>query len=510
MSALIGILIGLAGGAGGALLALRLFEGSRLEAARRTRALLLAEARREAEATQRESQIEAREQSVRLRAEIEHEVRERRTQVTKIEERVIAKEEEIDRKLTELLRREQGVADREIHLKALQEELKNAKERERVELERISGMTMGEAKAQVLAEAKQEIRHELAREVRQMEEEARTEAKRRARNLVADALQRVAASHAAETTVTIVELPSDDMKGRIIGREGRNIRALEHLTGVDIIIDDTPNAVVLSSFDGIRREIARMTLQKLIEDGRIHPSRIEETYYQSKAELEEHILHAGEQAVFEANCGEFHEELVKILGRLRYRTSYGQNVLKHTLEVVQLAGLMAVELGASVKTAKRAALLHDLGKAMTHEVEGSHAQISTQLARRHGESQAVVHAIEAHHYEVQPQTVEAVLLIAADAISASRPGARGEGLESYIRRLEALEEIAAQKPGVDKVYALQAGREIRVIVKPGEIDDDAAVLLSHEIAREIEGQLEYPGQIKVTVIRESRAIEYAK
>jgi len=510
MSALIGIVIGLAGGAGGALLALRLFEGSRLEAARRTRTLLLAEARGEAEATQRESQIEAREQSGKLRAEIEHEVRERRAQITKIEERVIAKEEEIDRKLTEFVRREQGVADREIHLKALQEELKSTKERERVELERISGMTMGEAKAQVLAEAKEEIRHELAREVRQLEEEAQVEAKRRARNLVADALQRVAASHAAETTVTIVELPSDDMKGRIIGREGRNIRALEHLTGVDIIIDDTPNAVVLSSFDGIRREIARMTLQKLIEDGRIHPSRIEETYYQSKAELEEHILHAGEQAVFEANCGEFHEELVKILGRLRYRTSYGQNVLKHTLEVVQLAGIMAVELGASVKTAKRAGLLHDIGKAMTHEVEGSHAQISTQLARRHGESQAVVHAIEAHHYEVQPQTVEAVLLIAADAISASRPGARGEGLESYIRRLEALEEIAAQKPGVDKVYALQAGREIRVIVKPGEIDDDAAVLLSHEIAREIEGQLEYPGQIKVTVIRESRAVEYAK
>jgi ribonucrease Y len=510
MSALIGILIGLAGGAGGTLLALRLFEGTRLEAARRTRTLLLAEARRDAEATQREAQIEAREESVKLRAEIEHEVRDRRAQITKIEERVISKEEEIDRKLTELVRRDQGVADRETHLKAMQDELKLTKERERAELERISGMTLGAAKAQVLAEAKEEIRHELAREVRQLEEEAQVEAKRRARNLVADALQRVAASHAAETTVTIVELPSDDMKGRIIGREGRNIRALEHLTGVDIIIDDTPNAVVLSSFDGIRREIARMTLQKLIEDGRIHPSRIEETYYQSKAELDEHIVQAGEQAVFEANCGEFHEELVKILGRLRYRTSYGQNVLKHTLEVVQLAGIMAVELGASVKTAKRAGLLHDLGKAMTHEVEGSHAQISTQLARRHGESQAVVHAIEAHHYEVQPQTVEAVLLIAADAISASRPGARGEGLESYIRRLEALEEIAAQKPGVDKVYALQAGREIRVIVKPGEIDDDAAVLLSHEIAREIEGQLEYPGQIKVTVIRESRAVEYAK
>src|SRR6266542_262023 len=442
MSALIGILIGLAGGAGGALLALRLFEGSRLEAARRTRTLLLAEARREAEATQRESQIEAREQSVRLRAEIEHEVRERRTQVTKIEERVIAKEEEIDRKLTELLRRDQGVADREIHLKALQEELKSAKERERVELERISGMTLGEAKAQVLAEAKEEIRHELAREVRQLEEEAQVEAKRRARNLVADALQRVAASHAAETTVTIVELPSDDMKGRIIGREGRNIRALEHLTGVDIIIDDTPQAVVLSSFDGVRREVAKLTLAKLVEDGRIHPSRIEEMYYQSKAEIEEHIRQAGEQAVFEANCGNMHEELVKLLGRLRYRTSYGQNILKHSLECAHLAGIMAAELGASVKNAKRAALLHDVGKAMTHEVEGSHALISAQQAKRYGESQHVVHAVEAHHYEVQPQTVEAVLVISADAISASRPGARGESLEHYIKRLESLEELA--------------------------------------------------------------------
>ena len=291
------------------------------------------------------------------------------------------------------------------------------------------------------------MRHELAGRVRQMEEEAQTEAKRRARNLVADALQRVAASAAAETTVTLVELPSDDMKGRIIGREGRNIRALEHLTGVDFIIDDTPNAVVLSSFDGIRREIARMTLLKLIEDGRIHPTRIEEMYYLSKAELDEHIRQAGEQAVFEANCGEFNEELVKILGRLRYRTSYGQNVLKHTLEVVQLAGIMAAEVEASVKTAKRAALLHDLGKAMTHEVEGSHAQISTQLARRYGESAAVCHAIEAHHYEVQPQTVEAVLLIAADAISASRPGARGESLEHYVKRLESLEELAGRPSG---------------------------------------------------------------
>jgi ribonucrease Y len=300
------------------------------------------------------------------------------------------------------------------------------------------------------------------------------------------------------------------MKGRIIGREGRNIRALEHLTGVDVIIDDTPQAVVLSSFDGIRREVAKLTLTKLIEDGRIHPARIEEMYYQSKAEIEEVIRQAGEQAVFEANCGELHEELVKILGRLRFRTSYGQNVLKHPLEVVHLAGIMAAELEASVKTAKRAALLHDLGKALTHEVEGSHALLSAQYARRYGESPAVVHAIEAHHYEVEPQTVEAVLLIAADAISASRPGARGESLEHYIKRLEALEGVAARHEGVEKVYALQAGREIRVIVKPKEVDDDAAILLSHEIAREIEDQLEYPGQIKVTVIRESRAVEFAK
>jgi ribonuclease Y len=320
----------------------------------------------------------------------------------------------------------------------------------------------------------------------------------------------VAANHASETTVSLIELPSDDMKGRIIGREGRNIRALEHLTGVDVIIDDTPQAVVLSSFDGIRREVAKLTLTKLIEDGRIHPARIEEMYYQSKAEIEEHVRQAGEQAVFEANCGEVHEELVKILGRLRFRTSYGQNVLKHTLEVVHIAGIMAAELEASVKTARRAALLHDLGKALTHEVEGTHALLSAQYARRYGESPAVVHAIEAHHYEVEPQTVEAVLLIAADAISASRPGARGESLEHYIKRLEALEQVAAQHDGVEKVYALQAGREIRVIVRPKEIDDDEAVLLSHEIAREIEDQLEYPGQIKVTVIRESRAIEYAK
>jgi ribonuclease Y len=510
MFVVIGILIGLGAGAALAFIALYALTGSRLATARRTRQLLLTEARREAEAMRREAQIEAREQSVKLRAEVEQEVSDRRAEIIKIEERVLANEDEIDHKLTELTRREQGVSDRETHSKQLQEELKEAKDVELKELERISGMTTNEAKTHLLNRSEELIRHELARRVRQMEEEAQTEAKRRARNLVADALQRVAANHASETTVSLVELPSDDMKGRIIGREGRNIRTLEHLSGVDFIIDDTPQAVVLSSFDGIRREIAKVTLGKLIEDGRIHPARIEEMYYQSKAEIEEHIVHAGEQAVFEANCGPVHEELVKILGRLRFRTSYGQNVLKHTLEVVHLAGIMASELDASVKTARRAGLLHDLGKALTHEIEGSHAAISAQFARRYGESDAVVHAIEAHHYEVQPQTVEAVLLIAADAVSASRPGARGESLEHYIKRLEALEELAGHHSGVEKVYALQAGREIRVIVKPKEVDDDQAVLLSHEIAREIEDQLEYPGQIKVTVIRESRSVEVAK
>jgi ribonucrease Y len=510
MGIVIGILVGLVAGGLLTLVALVFTGGSRLAAARRTRQLLLEDARREVDALRREAQLATKEEAARLREELERGLKARQDAAVRRHEELSVRAAELEREQTEVERREQGIADREAHVRQLQEETKAAKERSLAELERISGMTVNEAKAEVLVRSEELVRHELARRVRQQEEEAQAEARRRARNLVADALQRVAASHAAETTVSLVELPSDDMKGRIIGREGRNIRTLEHLTGVDIIIDDTPGAVVLSSFDGIRREVAKMTLQKLIEDGRIHPARIEEMYYQSKAELDDHIRQAGEQAVFEANCGEFHEEIVKILGRLRYRTSYGQNVLKHTLEVVQLAGIMASELDASVRTAKRAALLHDLGKALTHEVEGSHAAISTQYARRFGESQGVVHAIEAHHYEVQPQTVEAVLVIAADAISAARPGARGESLESYIKRLESLEELAGQKKGVEKVYALQAGREIRVIVKPEEIDDDQAVLLSHEIAREIEGQLEYPGQIKVTVIRESRAIEYAK
>ena len=501
--AILGLVVGVVAGA-------RLLMRRRLEAAARESERATLDAERAAEAIRREAQVEAREQALRLRAEVEQEVKDKRVEAAKAEERIAAKEQDVDRKLLELERREQGFADRETHVRQLQEELKAAKDAELRELERVSGLSQETAKKQLLDRSEELVRHEMARMVRQVEEEAQMEAKRKARALVADALQRVAASHAAETTVSLVELPSDDMKGRIIGREGRNIRALENLTGVDFIIDDTPQAVVLSSFDGVRREIAKLTLSKLVEDGRIHPSRIEEMYYQSKSEIEEHILHVGEQAIFEANCGTMHEELVKLLGRLRYRTSYGQNILKHSLECAHLAGVMASELGASVKTAKRAALLHDLGKAMTHEIEGSHALISAQMARKYGESQHVVHAVEAHHYEVQPQTIEAILVITADAISASRPGARGESLENYIKRLETLEEIASRKNGVERVYALQAGREIRVIVKPTEIGDDEAVLLSHEIAREIEDQLEYPGQIKVTVIRESRATEYAK
>jgi ribonucrease Y len=504
---ILGVLVGLLVGG---LVGTRVLVSRRAAAALSEAERAAADATRAADAIRREAQVEAREQALKLRADVEQELKDKRSEIAKVEERVITKEEEIDRKLTEMERREQGLLDREAHLRQLQDETKAAKDDQLNELQRISGLTVEEAKAQVLERSEELVRHDLGRMVRQLEEEARADAKRRARNLVADALQRVAASHAAETTVSIVELPSDDMKGRIIGREGRNIRSLENLTGVDFIIDDTPQAVVLSSFDGVRREVAKLTLAKLVEDGRIHPSRIEEMYYRSKAEIEDLIRQAGEQAVFEANCGKMHEELVKVLGRLRYRTSYGQNILKHSLECAHLAGVMASELGASVKTAKRAALLHDVGKAMTHEVEGSHAFISGQMAKRYGESQAVVHAVEAHHYEVQPQTVEAVLVIAADAISASRPGARGESLEHYIKRLESLEKIAADKKGVERVYALQAGREIRVMVKPTDIDDDAAVLLSHEIAREIEEQLEYPGQIKVTVIRESRAIEFAK
>jgi ribonuclease Y len=409
-----------------------------------------------------------------------------------------------------LARREDTLAQRDA---ALDEE-RHALADRRHDLERLleqaAGMSASRAKQVLLQEIEDDARHDAARRIRQIEEETKREAERRVRNILSVCMQRLAAGHATETTVSVVQLSADDMKGRIIGREGRNIRALENLTGVDFIIDDTPGAVVLSGFDGVRREVARMTLEKLLQDGRIHPARIEEAFYQAKSELEDHMTEMGEQAVFEAGVQGLDPELVRVLGRLKFRTSYGQNVLDHSVEVSRLAGMMAEELGASPKTARRAALLHDIGKAVSHEIEGPHALVGGDLARKHGESEAVAHAMEAHHNEVEPQTIEAVIVQAADALSGARPGARGESLEQYVKRLRDLEDIAMRHKGVDKVYAMQAGREIRVMVAPGAIDDDAATLLSYEIAREIEKQLEYPGQIKVTVIRESRAVEYAR
>ncbi len=409
-----------------------------------------------------------------------------------------------------LERREHALERREAELAGQREEL--TRERSEVEksLERVAGISAARAKELLLNEIEEQAKHESARRIRQIEDETKREAERRVRNILSVVMQRLAAGHAAETTVSVVQLATDDMKGRIIGREGRNIRALENLTGVDFIIDDTPGAVVLSGFDGVRREIARLTLEKLLQDGRIHPARIEEMYYQTKSELETHIVELGEQGGFDAGVQGLHPELIKLLGKLRFRTSYGQNVLAHSIEVAQLSAMMAQELGASAKTARRAALLHDIGKSVTHEIEGPHALVGGDLARKYGESAAVAHAMEAHHNEVEPQTIEAVIVQAADALSGARPGARGESLEQYVKRLRDLEQIATRHKGVDKVYAMQAGREIRVMVAPGDIDDDAATLLSYEIAREIEKELEYPGQIKVTVIRESRAVEYAR
>jgi ribonuclease Y len=417
---------------------------------------------------------------------------------------------ELAQRAAALATREESLARRESELERQRAALADGRQELARTLERVSGLSAARAKELLLKEIEDQARHDAARRLREIEEETKRDADQRVRNILSVCMQRLAAGHAAETTVSVVQLSTDDMKGRIIGREGRNIRALENLTGVDFIIDDTPGAVVLSGFDGVRREVARLTLEKLLQDGRIHPARIEETYYQAKSELEQHIVELGEEGVFEAGVQGLHPELIKLLGRLKFRTSYGQNVLAHSIEVSRLAAMMADELGASPKTARRAALLHDIGKAVTHEIEGPHALVGGDLARKYGEPEAVAHAMEAHHNEVEPQTVEAVIVQAADALSGARPGARGESLDQYVKRLRDLEQIASRHDGVDKVYAMQAGREIRVMVAPGQVDDDAATLLSHEIAREIEKELEYPGQIKVTVIRESRAVEYAR
>jgi ribonucrease Y len=442
--------------------------------------------------------------------EVEHELRARREELARMEERLRSKESSLELHSQRLDERERSLDDRQRNLEHGREELKAAKRDQLRELERVAGLSAGQAKQIMMRELEDELRHESARLIRQVEDETRHDADRRARSILAAVMQRVASSHAVETTVSVVELKSDELKGRIIGREGRNIRTLETLTGIDFIIDDTPGAVLLSGFDGVRREIARLTLEKLLQDGRIHPARIEEAFHQAKSEIDQHVVVVGEQAVFEANVGSVHPELVKLLGKLRFRTSYGQNVLHHSVECARLASMLASELGADPRVAARAALLHDIGKAVSHETEGPHALVGGALARRYKESEAVAHAMEAHHNEVELQTVEAVIVQIVDALSGARPGARGESLEHYVKRLHELEAIATRHEGVDKVYAMHAGREIRVIVHPDEIDDDAASLLSHQIAREVEKELEYPGQIKVTVIRESRATDYAR
>ena len=477
---------------------------------------LLADARQQlesakmnAEATRKEAEVAAREQVVALRAQAENELKDRRVEVARAEERLESRASGIETRVNELESRA-GALDEQARALAVRDaEVDEIVSRQTLELERIANLSGAQAKEILLKRTEDEARHDMAKLIRTIEEETRLESDRRVRNIISVGIQRTASAHAAATTVSSVAIPSDDMKGRIIGREGRNIRAIEAVTGVDVIIDDTPGAVMLSSFDGMRREIARLTLTRLIQDGRIHPARIEELHAQATREVEEEVIKAGEQASFDAKVPGLHPELIRTLGRLKFRTSYGQNVLSHSVEVAHVAAIMAAELGASQKTARRAALLHDIGKALTHEVEGSHAIIGAQLSKKHRESTAVVHAIEAHHFEVEPKTVEAVLVQAADAISAARPGARGESLEFYAKRLEELERIAMSKKGVEKCFAMQAGRELRVIVKPTEIDDDDATLLSREIAHEIESSMEYPGQIKITVIRETRATDVA-
>ncbi len=441
---------------------------------------------------------------------LEEELVARRTEIARQEERLHARESSLEAQAQQLSERERSLDDRQRNLDHAREELKETKTRQIRELERVAGLSAGQAKQLMMAELSDELRHESARIIRQVEEETRRDADRRSRSILATVMQRVASSHSVETTVSVVELKSDELKGRIIGREGRNIRALETLTGIDFIIDDTPGAVLLSGFDGVRREVARLTLERLLQDGRIHPARIEEAFHQAKSEIDQHIVEVGEQAVFEANVGSVHPELVKLLGKLRFRTSYGQNVLHHSIECARLASMLAEELGGDPRVAARAALLHDIGKAVSHETEGPHALVGGELARRYKESEAVAHAMEAHHNEVEPQTVEAVIVQIVDALSGARPGARGESLEHYVKRLHELEAIAMRHEGVEKVYAMHAGREIRVIVHPEAIDDDGATLLSHQIARDVEKELEYPGQIKVTVIRESRATDYAR
>ena len=472
---------------------------------------------RKAEDYKKEKVLEAKEEILkakaendRERAENEREIRERRNEIQKNERRLIQREETLEKKADNLETREENLNKKVADLAKQEEEIAELKNRQLSELERIASLTRDEAKQLVIEKVQRDAYHDAAAMVRDIESQAKEDGEKKARNIIALAIQKCAADHVAESTVSVINLPNDDMKGRIIGREGRNIRALETATGVDLIIDDTPEAVIVSAFDPVRREIARVAVEKLIMDGRIHPARIEEMVEKARKEVENQIREAGENAIFETNQHGIHNELVKLLGRLRFRTSYGQNVLKHSIEVSHLAGLMAAELGADVALAKRAGLLHDIGKAVDHESEGTHVTLGAELARKYHENADVVHCIMAHHNDVEPQTVEAVLVQAADAISAARPGARRESLENYIKRLEKLEEIANSFSGVEKSYAIQSGREVRIMVKPEDVTDDGIKVMAKEIAKRIEEQMEYPGQIRVNVIRETRSTEYAK
>ncbi len=471
---------------------------------------IVAEAKKLAETAKKEKVVEAKEEVHQLRAELDRETKERRSEIQRLERRNLQKEETLDKKSESLEKKEENLDRKDRDLDRLKLEVEEAVHKQLTELERISGLNQEEARSLLLEDIEKEVKHDAVVLIKETESKAKEEANRKAREIISYAIQKCAADHVAESTVSVVDLPNDEMKGRIIGREGRNIRALETLTGVDLIIDDTPEAVILSSFDPIRREIARLALEKLIADGRIHPARIEEMVEKAKRDVENKIKEEGENATFELGIHNLHPELIKLIGRLRYRTSYGQNVLKHSMEVAHLSGIIAAELGGDVKVAKRAGLLHDIGKAVDHEIEGTHVEIGMNLLKKYRESNAVIHAMSTHHGDYEPKSIEAVLVTAADAISAARPGARRETLDSYIKRLETLEAIANSYDGVEKSFAIQAGREVRIMVVPEVVSDDEMVLLARSITKRIENELDYPGQIKVHMLRETRVTEYAK
>ena len=506
----VAVLVGLAAGAGAGYVMRKSTAEKQIGSAEEEAKRIIKAAEDRGEAAKKEKLLEAKEDVHRLRQELDKETKDRRNDLQRQERRLVSKEENLDRKLESLEKKEEVLSAKEAKLDKSQAAIHEMHEKQKTELERISGLTTEEAKTMLMAEVEDELKHEKAMMIKEYEQQTKDEAEKKARNIISMAIQRCAADHVAETTVSVVALPNDEIKGRIIGREGRNIRALETMTGIELIIDDTPEAVILSGFDPVRREIARIALEKLITDGRIHPARIEEMVDKARREVDQRIKEAGEQATFDTGVHGLHPEMIKLLGRLRYRTSYGQNVLNHSVEVSHLAGVMAAELGVDVMMAKRAGLLHDIGKAVDHEVEGPHVTIGADLAKKYRENKEIINAIAAHHGDEEPLTVEAVLVAAADAVSAARPGARRESLESYMKRLTRLEEIAESFTGVERCFAIQAGREIRVMVKPDKVDDVAAVGLAHDIVKKIEAELEYPGQIKATVIRETRVVDYAK